>query len=329
MKRSLLVMTATAITALSIGVVAPAQAADAAYGVTVTPTTNLKSGDKITVTMNGLTAGQGVYASVCKQGASATTAPTPCDNSTTNWITTTGDQGSVKLTATITVNAEFDGAKCLTDGCVVYIRGDHMNRTDASLIRTVALGFVGGGVARAKDTATLTMGNVTLQPNQPGELTYRTPVTISVVAASGLPVTLRALSPNCALDGNTLTALTGSGTCAIAATTIGSETIAPLFVNFPFYTNEAKQVIVSKFVTKKLVLGKPVKVAASALSSSLMQDVTLTTTSPKVCTVAATAGGWTVTGKRVGACRLVAGSAASAGKWTAASLKINVAVSKK
>ena len=328
MKTTLRAVAALAIATLALGTVSPAFAADA-YGVAVAPSTGLKNGDKITVTMSGLQAGQGVYASVCKQGATAMTIPAPCDNSTTAWITTTGDQGSVKNVATITVNASFDTVNCLVDACVVFVRGDHLNKTDNSLIRTVALGFVGGGTARTKDTATLTYGTKTLQPNEGGDLLYRTPVTISVVAASGLPVTLRALSPNCALDSNVVTALAGTGTCAIAATTAGTDTIAPLFVNFPFYLAPAKHIVVAKFPQKKLVLGKTVKVAASAITTNLAQAVTLASLTPKVCTVATTTGGWNVTGKRVGGCRLAASSLEEPGKWTAASLRINVPVSKK
>ena len=88
--------------------VATSPANAAGYGVSVTPTTGLKSGDKVTVTVSGLSGTLGVYVSVCKAGPGAMDIPTICDQTTTQWVTS-GAQGSVTSPVPMTVQSSFDG----------------------------------------------------------------------------------------------------------------------------------------------------------------------------------------------------------------------------
>jgi len=288
------------------------------YGVSVTPNTGLKAGDSVTVAVTGLSGTLGVYASVCKAGATQMDVPTPCDKTTEVWITATGGGGSTAGSATIVVNSSFETVNCLVDTCVVYVRGDHNNTTNYSLIRATPLTFVDGGTNRTKDTASATYGDVTLQANQPGNLLYRTPIHLIVTATSGLPVTLSSLTPDCAVDGTKVTALAGTGACAIAATTTGNVTYAPLSVNFPFYLHVARQKIVVRLATKSLRVGRSLAIPRSAFRSNFGTTVRLAATTSTTCSLLATSTGWTLTAKRVGACKLRATAAAEPQKWDAA-----------
>ena len=338
MKKTLrgLAVVAVAATMFSAGITA----ASAALTVSVSPTTGVKAGDTITVTTTGLDGTVGVYASLCKAGASAMAAPTECDPDQSHmaWITGTGTPGSQKDVGRLTAVAAFTSAAgvkvdCLVDACVIYVRGDHNNRTDYSLIRTVAMTFAAGNAApvKATDVPSATVNGVEVKPNVPGNLTYRVPVELVVTAKSGLPVTLKSLTPDCAVDGTKVTALKGAGTCAIAATTTGNDTYAAFSaaVNFPFYLHPATQTITAKFTAKKVVIGKPLTIKKTQLVSDMNEDVSLTSLTPARCSVKATSTGWVVSGVKAGVCKLEADSAGMLDTFTMGTLTTNLTIVKK
>ncbi len=98
---------------------------------------DLKYGDTITLNMVSASA-VGLYASVCKAGASQMDIPAPCDpdmSHMTYIAPSTSGSGTIKvLTAFGTGNTAVN---CLTDQCVIYIRGSHDNANDYSLIRAI------------------------------------------------------------------------------------------------------------------------------------------------------------------------------------------------
>lgn len=298
------------------------------YSVSVTPTSNLQSGGQITVTVDGLSGSLGVYASVCLASDSPNSIPTVCDMTATAWIAN-GRMGSTTSPAKLTVRSEFEGkvspsastttaVNCTKQSCVLYVRGDHNNNTDYSLIRVIPLAFKSGGRVRIADSATASYGTTTLQPNQAGTLAYRTPIKLRVTTASGSPVTLTSLTPDCAVTGKTVTALKGVGVCAIAATTKGDAMYLPLTVNFPFYLRLATQTIHASWptpLTRKV--GSTLRIRGNAFKTNMEQPVTVTSAST-TCQVRATDAGWTVTFSAVGDCVLTATAAAREGKWTSA-----------
>lgn len=326
---------AAAVGALLTGGITTASAAD--Y-VSATPTTGVKAGDIITVTAT-LTGSVGVYASLCKGSTDPQTPPTECDPDQSHmvWITAAGGQGSTKGAGNITAITSFTAASgtkvdCLVDSCVIYVRGDHNNNTNYALIRAIPIAFVAGvgGPVKKADVATATLNGVAVKANVPGTLQYRVPATLVVTAESGLPVTLKSLTPDCSVDGNTIMALTGKGTCAIAAVTAGNDVYAAFSaaVNFPFYLAVADQAITGK-VAKKLVIGKSLVIKRSALKSSMAEAVSLVTRTPKVCSVKTTTAAWTVVGKKAGTCTLKATSAGLADKYKASVASWDIAVQKK
>lgn len=328
---------AAAAGALLIGGLTTASAAD--Y-VSATPNTGVKAGDTITVTATGLTGTVGIYASLCKAGAGAQAVPTDCDPDQSHmvWITGTGTPGSNKDSGKITALTSWTSTagnkvNCLVDACVVYIRGDHNNTTNYALIRALPIGFAAGvgGVVKKTDVATATVDGVAVKANVPGTLLYRVPVQLVVTAESGLAVTLKSLTPDCSVVGTTVTALTGKGTCAIAATTTGNDVYAAFTaaVNFPFYLKPATQAITAKLTVKKLVIGKPLAIKKAQLVSDKNEAVALTVTTPRFCSVTETAAGWTLAGKKPGVCKLQADSAGLLDTYFGGTLNFQLTVKKK
>ena len=296
------------------------------YSVSATPTTGLHSGDAVTLTVDGLTGTVGVYASVCKAGATQMDTPTPCDNATTSWITAAGGGGSTAGAATFNVSSTFSTVDCAVDTCVIYVRGDHNNTSNYALIRAIPLTFAAGGPVLTPDSATAIYGTTTLQPNQAGQLKYRTPIVLNVTATSGLPVTLSSLTGDCVVTGNVVSALIGNGVCAIAATTAGDATYAPLNVNFPFYVGLGEQKVrVGKF-NHNLRAGRALTIPNSTIKSSYDAAVLIKSSTPAVCSISKSPLGWRLNAKSAGVCVLKATSAASADLWTAAEQTLRVSV---
>lgn len=317
----------TIISVLFLAVLGIAPAHAATYGATATPTSGLRSGDSVTLSVTGLTGTVGVYASVCKAGATQMDIPSPCDNATVSWITELGGGGSTAGSATFVVSSSFSGVDCTVDTCVIYVRGDHLNSSNYALIRAIPLSFLTGGPVRTADTATATYGTTTLAPNQAGNLKYRTPITLTVVAESGLPVTLSSLTGDCVVTGNVVSALIGDGVCAIAATTSGNDTYAPLSVNFPFYVGLGDQsILVGKF-NRHLKAGRALTIPNSTIQSTFKDTVTLTSATPTVCQVKSVSGAWRLSAMKRGICTLQASAPASDKLWTAAARTLTIKVS--
>lgn len=313
-------------------VVAPAQAAVVPVTIDYTNSANtttslvgVAAGDSLTLSVTGLTSGQGVYASLCKAGASQMSTPTPCDpdQSHMTWITSSSNSGS------ITAVQSFSTVDCLVDNCVIYIRGDHNNQSAYQLIRTVAVSFTSGGSVRLSDSATGTAGGMTMTPNVGHTLRYRTPITFNLTAASGLPITYTSLNANCAVVGNEVTALVATGVCAIGASTSGDSTYAPLDVNYPFYLSPARQQLTGSWPVLPVKVGKKVNISKSRFQSSLGLDVAIRSLTPKKCVVTETRTAYQIKGVSTGTCTLYAYVLADRqGRWNSATKQQNFVVRK-
>lgn len=312
--------------ALSVGLLINPSAASPAISLSVSPNTGLETGDSMTITVANLVDGYGVYASLCKAGATPMDVPVYCDPNTLVWMTANGGSGSVTSPTSVTVSSSFTGqagqntsdtlaVDCLVDDCVVYVRADHMHASDYSYIRTAAVTFVDGGVIKSNDSATATYGSVTLHAHQAGHLSYRKPITLNVETASGLPTTLTSLTPDCSVVGNVVTALTGTGVCAIGVTTAGDDEYNALSTNFPFYLHITDPVLTANWWSlKKVVVGQSVNFPKSKFSTDLGQDVQLKSTNRAICQVQTKATYFKVLFLKAGTCQLQATAWGIAGK---------------
>jgi len=289
--------------------------------------TSVQAGDVLTLKVSGLTGSEGVYVSVCDKTVSSATKSTLCDPSQSHmaWITASGGQGSSAGTTggAITIADTFGSVDCKTVACALYVRGDHNNPTGFQLTRKIDLTFASGGVSKIDDGVTGTAGSFTMTPNVAHDLTYRTPITFSLSATSGLPITLASLTPDCSVVGNVVTALAGETVCAIEATTAGNDTYSALKVNFPFYTRSLAQAATISWPTLA-TLKSAGSVTFKRVKSNVGKNLVLTSSTPKVCKASVVGTKWKISATKAGKCTIVATSAAdssSSKRWTAFEIK--------
>lgn len=295
----------------------------------------LQTGDSITLRVTGLTGSQGIYASICKADVTSSTKTTLCDTDQAHmaWINAGGSPGSSSPSTggTFPVSAAFQSVDCTVVACVIYVRADHLNTGDGSLTRKINVSFNPGGSSSTPDTVTGTAGGDTMTANVPHDLRYQTPITFDLSTASGLPVTLTSLTPDCAVNGFVVTALAAEGVCAIGVTTAGNGTYAPVNINYPFYLKPAIQTLSGKFPkVTTFVVGHTFVIKRNRFTSSLDQTVYVRSNSRTICVVNTTAKGWTVKAVAAGTCYLTASSNADAsGKWNKVEKKTSFKVTAK
>jgi|GEM_PF-573673 len=284
--------------------------------------TSVQAGDVLTLKISGLNGSEGVYVSVCDKTVASATKSTLCDSNQAHmaWITADGANHSAagSTGGQITVADTFGDVDCKKTACVLYVRGDHNNPTAYQLTRKIDLAFASGGVSKLADSVSGTAGGVTMTPNVPHTLTYRTPVTFRLTTKSRLKITLTSLTPDCAVSGYVVTALAGATQCAIQATTAGNATYSPLKVNFPFYTQAMQQKV--KIVWPALLT---LKRFGSANINRVKTNVDvypeLSSSTPAICDITVVDSKWKLTAFQPGTCTVVATSAedaSSAHRWT-------------
>ena len=336
LKKNVFALVVVVTTALGLSGIQPSMAATKSVTLDMTSytmpsVTGVQAGDTVNLKISGLSGSDGVYASLCRADVNSLNKATVCDTDQSHmaWITVAGGQGSASASAggNITAVNAFGDVNCLVDTCVIYVRGDHNNLGAYQLIRKISVSFVTGGAVKAKDSATGTASGITMTPNVPHDLTYRSPVVFSLVAASGLKIKLTSLTPDCAVSGMKVTALAGESTCAIAATTAGNDTYAPLNVNFPFYTHPLPQTITMAWPSATAPVKSVVKINRNF--SNLRVPVSLTVSNSAVCKVRGDSKRWYVSLLAVGSCELTATAAADksqARRWTSRSDSFTVTV---
>ena len=326
MKFKLIGSALLSLTLASTMAVAPASAATNIVTLDMTSMTmptvpDLQTGDSITFRVTGLTGNQGIYAVICKSGVTGANYSTYCDQNQAHqaWVNIAGGMGAsaASVGGTFTVSATYQNVDCTIEDCIIYVSADHNNSGNQALSRIIPLTFVPGGSASTPDVVTGTAGGNTMTANVGHNLRYQTPITFDLETESGLPVTLESLTPDCAVDGNVVTALAASGVCAIAATTTGNGTYAAVNINYPFYLKPAVQTLSGKFPKiSSLSAGSSFKIKRTWFTSNLDQNVYVRSNSRTVCVVNTTAQGWTVKAVAKGTCHLTASSNADAdGKW--------------
>jgi len=284
---------------------------------------SVKNGDVLTLKVAGLSGSEGIYVSVCDKTVTSATKGTLCDTSQAHmaWITANGAPGSSAQAGggNITVADTFGAIDCKTTACILYVRGDHNNPTAYQLTRKIDLTFTSGGAAKTDDGVSGTAGTFTMTPNVPHDLTYRTPVTFSLTATSGLAVSLTSLTADCTVIGNVVTAIAGETACAIAATTTGNDTYNALNVNFPFYTHSLEQKVTIAWPTLATLKSKGVA-TFNRVKTNVDVYPTITSSTPKVCKVSVSGAKWKISALKTGRCTLNVASVADspvAKRWTA------------
>jgi len=144
-----------AATSLIVGLGFGAVPASASVSVSVSKPASLLDGEKVTVTLTGVPAGQGVYVRQCYQASRGQrdTTGLKCNGSIQQtdlmaWATMDGARGSQPATAPITLTLRRTFAKdgttysCGATDCAIFVYRDHRGLFDTSLDTVVPLRFL-------------------------------------------------------------------------------------------------------------------------------------------------------------------------------------------
>jgi hypothetical protein len=235
------------VTALGLAITATLAASPAhaeSFTWSSRPFTNLDpTGTPITGSITNFPAKTGLYIFQCVKAKVAGERPASDTCFDLAWVTANGGQGSTsaKDPISFTLKAQYSTATksvdCSVEECGVFFRYDRAAGTDTSedLFKPITfLAATTPAVAKTPDSITVTFNGKVLVRNVPSNLGYRAKTVITAVASSGLPVTLASATDDCSYANGALTALKGSGTCRLTATTAGNSTIDPASVGFPF-----------------------------------------------------------------------------------------------
>lgn len=237
-KRS--IITAATIAFASLISITPAQAETFVFASS--PLTNL---DPAGATINGgftkFPTKAGMYIQQCIAPV-GTARPATCSDTIQLWVSSSGVQGTTSPTGAIAIKVAGSiigkgiTVDCTQVQCGLFFRLDHTAATDISEDKFMPISFKQGSSvpALAADEITVTLNGTPLVRNVPRNLPYRADSKIAATAKSGAAVNLISLTPDCTYSNGILTALKGSGQCALAYSTAASSTTAAASGNFPF-----------------------------------------------------------------------------------------------
>jgi len=305
----------TAIVAAAIvlsGLSAP-QAFAETFKFSSSPLTNLNpAGATINGGFTAFPAGKGLYIQQCIEPV-AGARPIICSDTVQVWVSDSGTPGTVKSTSgiaikpTTTIAGRAGSADCTKVTCGLFFRVDHLAPTDFSEDTFFPITFAAGVAAPVlpADIFTVTADGAALTKNVPSSLVYRKPVAIAVTTQSGLAAEITSSTADCSYANGVITALKGSGVCAIDIKTAGNASYVATSSNYPFLVGFGEQSI-PQFAAKVKV-GKSI---ALPTETSFGEKITFTTKS-KNCSVKS----GTVKALKKGNCIVVARAAGKSDYW--------------
>ena len=217
------------------------------------PYTNLKATDQVIhLALSGFPTTNGLYILECVQSTDGS-RPSLCNQSAQLWISTA--QGAsftptadIQFKPTATFTSGSTNVDCNKSVCGIFVRLDHTAPTDTSEDQFIPLTFAAStNAALPSDQITATINGVTLSPANPANVKYREIFKVEAVAKSGITLTYASLAPACAINGNEVTVLKGTGYCDIAVTSAGNSQYAPVTAHYPLKLNPGEQSV--NFVT--------------------------------------------------------------------------------
>lgn len=273
------------ICALLFGFVTAPLAQAETFAFASSPLTNLSpAGATINGGFSKFPAGKGLYISQCVEPV-AGARPAICSDTVQVWVSDSGAPGTVKSTSgiaikpTVTISGRSGSADCSKVSCGLFFQVDHINNpglTDKSEDKFLPITFAPGAAAPAlaSDVFTVTADGQVLTKNVPSNLSYRKSVKIVVTTQSGLAAAITSSTADCTYSAGVLTALKGSGICAIDVKTSGNATTAPTPANYPFFVGLGEQSITQ--IATSVKVGKKITLTAE---TTFGEKITYTTSS--------------------------------------------------
>ena len=312
--------------ALILGLLIPVSAAlpshAESFAFASSPLTNLDpAGDTINGGFTAFPTSAGMYIQQCVAPVGSA-RPITCSDTIQLWVTaaggpgTTSPTGPIALTVASTITGKGVTVDCTTTQCGLFFRLDHTAPTDFSEDKFFPIFFKAGAATATlpADLVTVTLNGKALVRNVPSNLGYRATAKIVATAQSGLPVALTSLTADCTFSKGQLTALKGSGQCALAYSTAGNATTAATSGNFPFILVPGTQKISG--VTKFLKRNKP---KALPLETNFGAEIKYKSEN-KNCVVEFIL----VEAKKATTCTITATAPAKAGMWEALKVTLKI-----
>jgi len=301
-----------ALIALALSVVTPV-AANAKTTVVGGPLTNLKAtGQVVHLAFSGFPATSGLYVMQCVQSTDAN-RPTLCNQAAQLWISTSqgasfAPTADIQFKPTATFTSGTTAVDCTKSTCGIFVRLDHTAPTDLSEDQFIPLTFVADAApALPADVITATVNGKVLSPAAPLDVKYRDVFKVEASAKSGVAVTYASLAPACAINGNEVTVLKGTGYCDIAITSAGNAQYSTITAHFPLKLNPGAQ---SVAIATSGKVGAKINLPAT---SNFGETITYSVTKSPNCSLATNV----LTLKKKGACALKASAPAMTDTYVA------------
>ena len=234
---------------VAVALLALPTAANAKTTIMGGPYTNLKATDQVIhLALSGFPTSNGLYIMQCVQSSDGS-RPTVCNQAAQLWISTS--QGAsfvptadIQFKPTAIFSSGTTTVDCTKVTCGIFVRLDHTAPTDTSEDQFIVLTFTASDAASLPaDQITASINGVALSSSNPAEVKYRDVFKVEGNAKSGVSVTYASLAPACAINGNEVTVLKGTGYCDIAVTSAGNARYSTITAHFPLKLNPGLQKI--------------------------------------------------------------------------------------
>lgn len=248
--------------ALVASVLVPSSAQAAETKFTGAPLTNLDSqGATINIMLLGVPAKGGLYLQECVEAAVGT-RPTLCNSAVQLWISNARGASFlptdvIKFKPTGTFVSGTTTVDCTISKCGIFIRFDHTVPGDLSEDQFIPLTFKtadAGASTLPVDEITARINGVAASTKAPITLAYRQLSMVSAVSKAGAALSFATLDPACALNGQQITPLKGSGECAISVTSTGNSMAASVTAILPIRLTLGVQTIPPIAIKKSISL---------------------------------------------------------------------------
>jgi hypothetical protein len=283
--------------ALLVAVTAPA-ISNAQTTVMGGPYTNLKAtGQVIHLALSNYPSTAGLYVMQCVKSETSA-RPSLCNQAAQLWISTSAGASfaptaDIQFKPTAAFTSGSTNVDCTKSICGIFIRLDHTAPTDLSEDQFIPLTFVADATpALAADVVTATVNGTALSAAAPLDVKYRDVFKVEAVSKAGAALSYASLAPACAINGNEVTVLKGTGYCDIAVTSAGNATASTVTAHFPLKLNPGVQSVA--FTTS----GKAGSKIALPATSNFGEKVKYSVTKNKNCSLM----GNTLTLNKKGAC---------------------------
>jgi len=227
--------------ALVVSLLSPVSAQAAETKFTGGPLTNLDyQGATINISLSNVPSKGGLYIQQCVEAPTGSRSAL-CNKAIELWISTLRGASFLPTAAIVfkPTGSFVSGTTtvdCTVSKCGIFMRIDHTVPADFSEDQFFPITFkaaVAGTPTLVADEVTATINGIAVTTRTPATLGYRQVATVAAVSKAGAPLTYRSLAPACALSGQQITPLTGTGECAISVTSAGNSTAAPVTVILP------------------------------------------------------------------------------------------------